>query len=152
MTKEELATLLHGNEYRNEISDELNQKAKESGLLVIYGASDDLCYLGGVGNDEIGCWGGGYLILSIKPKDFMEGGEPEIEGYLFDELEDVENIDARIRFLTDYKNGNVVTINWCEVNGYPWTYETDLPHSTFDIMEDGETYCRGIVIDLKDLN
>lgn len=151
MTKETLAALLHGNEYRDEVSNELHEKAKEAGLLVIYGGSDDLLYLSGAGDDEIGSYGGGYLILRTKPKDFMEGGVVEIEGYMYDELEDLEDIDARIDFLTNYKYGNIVTASWCEVEDYSWTYETELPHTTFDIMEDGDTYCRGIVIDIKDL-
>ena len=32
-----------------------------------------------------------------------------------------------------------------------WSYLTDIPHKTFDIMEDGEIYCRGIVFSLDDL-
>ena len=32
-----------------------------------------------------------------------------------------------------------------------WTYMTDIPHATFDVMDDGELYCRGIVFALADL-
>jgi hypothetical protein len=32
-----------------------------------------------------------------------------------------------------------------------WSYETDIPHATFDVLEDGEVYCRGIVFALADL-
>lgn len=145
MTKEELAILLHGNEYREEISDSLNQKAKEAGLLVIYGASDDLGYLGGMGDQEFGCYGGGELVLRINE-------DREVEGHMYDELDDLEGdeIDAHLGFLTNYKNGNIVEVQWCEVEEYGWTYASKLPYETFDIMEDGVPYCRGIVIDVKD--
>ncbi len=33
---------------------------------------------------------------------------------------------------------------WCE-GEYSWTYKTNIPHATFDIYEDGEKYCKGIV-------
>jgi hypothetical protein len=33
---------------------------------------------------------------------------------------------------------------WCE-GEYSWTYKTNIPHATFDIWEDGEKYCKGIV-------
>lgn len=32
--------------------------------------------------------------------------------------------------------------------GYAWSYKTELSHATFDIMNDGARYCRGIVIEL----
>lgn len=33
----------------------------------------------------------------------------------------------------------------------PWTYETDIPHETFVIYNDGEPYCRGIVFSVDDV-
>lgn len=33
-----------------------------------------------------------------------------------------------------------------------WQYETDIPHETFKVMEDGQVYCIGIVFSLDDLN
>lgn len=32
-----------------------------------------------------------------------------------------------------------------------WKLSTDIPHATFDVMEDGELFCRGLVIDLNNL-
>lgn len=39
---------------------------------------------------------------------------------------------------------------WCK-NDVAWTYETEIPHETFKVMEDGEVYCIGIVFSIKDL-
>jgi len=36
--------------------------------------------------------------------------------------------------------------------GYTFTYTTNIEHETFDIMEDGDTYCRGIVFSLDSMN
>jgi len=140
LTKEELAKKLTGNQYRDEISDELNEQARESGLLVIYGGSDDLLYLSGVGNDEIGCYGGGELII-------VENGA----GYIADELSDIEDKQILLAFTRSYAVGNTVNAIWCDIQPYSWAYETTLPHATFDIMEDDEKYCRGIVIDINDM-
>jgi hypothetical protein len=30
-------------------------------------------------------------------------------------------------------------------DGYYWQYKTDWPHKTFEITEDGEPWCKGIV-------
>lgn len=35
---------------------------------------------------------------------------------------------------------------WCD-GEYAWTYNTNIPHATFDIYEYGEKYCRGIVFE-----
>ena len=40
----------------------------------------------------------------------------------------------------------------CRDSGGPcWTFETDTPHETFTIMEDGEPWCIGIVFSMADL-
>lgn len=142
MTKEELASKLDGVEYRNELSKELDQQAEESGLLVIYGASDDLLYLGGVGNDELGCYDGGELVIT------KDG-----DGEMWDVVEDLEDEDQEKydKIVQAWNDGNTVMVEWCEVEPYSWTYSTHLPHATFDVMEDGDKYCRGIVINVKDL-
>ena len=39
---------------------------------------------------------------------------------------------------------------WCD-DGYSWTYNTNIPHATFDIYDGCEKYCKGIVFKLKDM-
>lgn len=39
------------------------------------------------------------------------------------------------------KNGNIIT----------WAYVTEIPHETFMVYEDGESYCRGIVFSIDDV-
>lgn len=40
-----------------------------------------------------------------------------------------------------------------DADGVPatWTYKTEIPHEEFNIWEDGELYCVGIVFSIKDL-
>ncbi|MNJ75290.1 hypothetical protein D3C77_723610 [compost metagenome] len=40
---------------------------------------------------------------------------------------------------------------WSKEPGYSWTYKTNIPHALFEVVEDGEPYCRGIVFALVDL-
>lgn len=84
--------------------------AEENGLVVVFGASDDLCEERGAVDDEIDCFDGGETIIA----------------------------------------GAKVKINWCK-NGYSWTYDTDIPHECFDVYENGEKYCRGIVFSIFDV-
>ena len=43
-----------------------------------------------------------------------------------------------------------VNAKW-DTEGYSWVYETVIPHVVFDILEDGDKYCRGIVFALADV-
>lgn len=52
MTKEELATILDGKQYAEVPTPKDVQLAKENNLLIVYGASDDLCEFAGAINDE----------------------------------------------------------------------------------------------------
>lgn len=94
----------------NELSLMAAAIAEENGLVVVFGASDDLCEIRGAEDDEIDCFDGGKATIA----------------------------------------GAKVKINWCK-DGYSWTYDTDIPHECFDVYEDGEKYCRGIVFSISDV-
>ena len=68
VTKEELATMLDGRQYRDETTPEIEQFAKENNLLIVFGASDDLCEFRGAIEDEFGCYDGGTIEYKDLPK------------------------------------------------------------------------------------
>lgn len=133
MNKKELADRLDGREIGEEIAQFESKIAKERGLVVVYGASDDLAEFAGAIDDEFGCYNGGTIFLD-------KSGIFNIE---------CENSDCPLlnRHLSQCKTINAV---WGE-EGYSWTYKTDIPHETFEILEDGEKYCRGIVFEMSEL-
>jgi hypothetical protein len=141
MTKEELAAKLNGREYDEEMTTEEEAEAKASGLVVIFGASDDLMELRGAIDDEIGGMDTAYLTPKGLPlnkckndrcpyfAELREGIKDKVTGVWTDDSDDDEGYaddDKRYRFV----------------------YKTDMPHASFDIMDNGQTYCRGIVVDL----
>jgi hypothetical protein len=130
VTKEELATLLNGRQYDHEITKEEEAEAKASGLVVIFGASDDLMELRGAIDEEVGAWEGTTVYLSSEGLIVQECGNSDCP-----------------RFQKALKDSKPVEAIW-DSEGYSWVYETELPHATFDILEDGEKYCRGIVLEL----
>lgn len=140
LTKEELAKQLNGVSYSS-ASDTISTLSKtpavrESQLIIVYGMSDDLI---------------------------------EVDGYIFDELYFTENEPIYIKdgkvcledhqceceyctFKKDIKKYPKILAKWCDTSDeYSWTFETTIPHATFDILDAGEKYCRGLVIDAKDL-
>lgn len=61
MTKEELAAVLNGRQYREVPNLKDSQLAKENNLLIVYGTSDDLCEFAGAIDDEFDCYDGGEI-------------------------------------------------------------------------------------------
>lgn len=140
LTKEELAARLTGREYMLEITDELEAEAKAAGLLVVYGYSDDSVELRGAWHDEISMYDGGDF-------DIDRDG-------IVHEVDDESLLDHGAEWVAEMverrKRARTISALWCE-SEWPWMYRTDIPHATFEIYDEGEKYCRGIVIALADL-
>lgn len=128
MTKEELAALLTGREYGNEIEPSEEKSAKDNGLVVVFGYSDDNVEFKGAIDEEVGGYGGATI-------EFTKAG-------IFRDEDDDEVLE---------RYGTIVQFNKIIAAYSPRTFKTDIPHATFDIMEDGELSCRGIVFSLNDL-
>ena len=137
LSKELLAGLLTGREYGKEMVKEEEQQAKAAGLIVIFGASDDLMEFRGFVDDERGYYPSRVALIDASG--------------LLPVREDVEDDGALKDFFARELGARAIEALWCVEEGCIWTYRTDVPHATFEIVEDGEPYCRGIVIDVADL-
>jgi hypothetical protein len=146
MKKVELAKQLHGRDYRDEIDEKEAQIAKENGLIVIFGASDDLVEFRGAIYDEIDAYDGTHFIIAT-PGTEIPVDEDE-ETYRKAKKLEVWPIEEESQ---TKKNRFEAIWNPDELN-CSWLIKTDLPHSTFDIMEGSDLYCRGLVIDVSSLS
>lgn len=126
----EAAKRIDGREYRSEVSKELAQELKENRLVAVFGYSDDVMVFEGAINDE-----------------FYETTYVTKDGVLENSCED----DDCPYFAKLKKSAKMVVPKWAEEDGISWIYETEIPHATFNIMEDGDIYCRGIVFSLDNL-
>lgn len=129
----EAAAIINGSEYRQEVPRDLRARLKDGGLVAIYGASDDLTEFDGAVHDE------GYSGDDTEHRLTRRGLE-------------VNKCNEGDRCPNWQAGETNVRARWCPP-GFDgsWLIETPLPHATFDIMEDGEIYCRGVVIALTDL-
>ena len=132
MDAKELASLLNGREYREEITKEEEQIAESNGLVVVFGYSDDNVEFRGAINDEVGAYEGTTILLDQD--GIIEGCE---EG-----CSHSQKAADKCR---------VIEAKW-EDDGYTWSFETDIQHETFEILEDGEKFCRGIVFHISALS
>jgi hypothetical protein len=138
MTPQELADILNGREYSEEITRDEQRAAKAAGLVVVFGASDDLVELRGAIDDEAGAYRGSTLRVDAK------GLLPDWDSLDKDDIDDCRDYFQR------EAGAKTVTAHW-DRGGYSWTYSTNIPHAVFDILEDGEKYCQGIVFRLADV-
>src|SRR5438876_9739640 len=84
MTREELAEKLNGREYGADISDAEEQLAKDAGLVVVFGYSDDNVEFRGAIHDEHGCYDGDSVFDKdgfIPTWDEVKDSEDEAKEY-----------------------------------------------------------------------
>lgn len=136
--RDEIARELNGSEYPLSISKGLSERAKAGGVVIVYGSSDDLIEFDGAIYDEAGAYEGGTFYIDAKgllDRSQIEDGDDE----------------AIADFVNRKKTARSIEAHWLADGRYSWTYTTDIPHATFEIVDDGEPYCRGIVFNLSDL-
>ncbi len=135
MTAKELAIELNGRDTGEEMEWGEAQDAKAAGLVVVYGYSDDNVELCGAINDEVGAYSGTTVYLT--PDGVLQ--EP-----------DCGQNDCPY-FAREREKAKTIKAVWHDKGGPCWTFETDIPHETFTVMEDGEPFCVGIVFSMADL-
>jgi len=133
-----MAKRLNGRAYGSETDRQDELDAKESGLLIIYGYSDDNMEARGVQTDEFGCYGGGEFTIGKS-------------GILPTPDDDEREILEKFGVASSWVDCPKIKAVW-EDRGFSWSYETSLPHAKFVIYEDDEEFCQGIVIDTADIN
>jgi len=136
MNLKEIAERFDGYEYRtDELSDRLSSDEHEWWIVIVSWASDDIVSFDWAISDEAGAYEWWTVYIT---KDWR----------LFDENScDDEECPYKEKAREDCFK---INIQW-DNEWYSWTYTTDIPHETFDIMEDWEKYCRGIVFNINNL-
>lgn len=137
MNKEQLAEILNGRTYGDEIAPEEIKQARKDGLLVVYGVSDDLVEFDGLFGDEIGAFNGTEFAIDEI------GVMPRWEDVSDDE-------DHAEQYFKRKGQGKKVKAIWGG-SAAAWTFETEIPHAKFTITDEGEPFCIGMVIERKDL-
>lgn len=124
MDIKEFAQMLDNRQYGySQFAKEEIQIAKDSGFVIVCGASDDLMEFYGAITDEGDCFDGATVWFN---RERVTDGPITTAGRCIEAL-------------------------WCKEDDITWTYKTDISHETFMIYEDDEKYCRGIVFRIEDV-
>lgn len=133
MNTAELAAKLQHTQYPVRLAQDVVEDAKANGLVIVYGASDDLMEFEGAIYDELGACEGATAYLTSA-------------GLL---TNDCDNEECP-HFEKLKVNAASIEAVWDD-GEYSWTFKTSIPHATFEVLEDDEKYCRGIVFALADV-
>lgn len=129
------ANKLNGWKYKTDEPNDIFKEMHTNSLVAVFGYSDDLMEFRGAIFDEVGCiYGGGEVYLNK-------------EGI----LHNLCGNECCPYFESIKSTCSVIEAFWEEEDEYRWTFKTDIPHKTFDIMDGDEKQCRGIVFSLKDV-
>lgn len=143
MTKEDLAALLNGREYLTEITGDEIEQARQAGLVAVFGFSDESVVFRGAFNEEVDACGAVSQVIHFDAEGPM-ASEDELESdEVYLKLHRVYEVALEVR-----RKALSVRVGW-DRNGYSWWIETDHPHVVFDILERGDPFCRGVVVDLN---
>ena len=120
MNTKEWAEKLNNIEYPADEIWDMRKQFEEDGVVVVYGASDDLIEFEGVIQDEGDCYNDKVFYLN------KEG-------------------------LTTSYSKNYVKVTHPHDGTVQFNYETNIPCEWFNVVEDGELYCKGFVFNINDL-
>ena len=138
MTAKELVEMLSGREVGDEVRPQEERVAKNAGLVIVYGYSDDNAEFRGAIDYEVGSYDGGTVYIT---KDGI------LEGPACSCAEDCECP----YFTKELEKARTIKVVWHDEGGPCWTFETDIPHEIFTIFEDGEPFCEGIVFSMEEM-
>jgi len=142
LNKEQFADMLNGRIRGHELTKEEQEIAKENGLVVVYGHSDDGMVFNGAIFGQVDCWQGGIAYLD----------ESGIKKAITD-----SNRNKMIRAVCSDERARIF-----DGKAY-WSYETDIPHVRFLVYEyeidanetrgeDEDAWCEGIIFDITALS
>jgi hypothetical protein len=113
------------------------RQAINSGLVIVFGSSNDRMVIEGAIGDDLEAMGGRtisvykYSVLGSK--------------------DDIHNDKDLNKWLKNKSASKEIDAMWACDDNYSWTYKTDIPHATFAILKAGSSYCRGIVFSVDEI-
>lgn len=126
----DFAKLFNGREYMNEITQNEQVLLKNHNYVMVFGYSDDNMEFRGAIHAGISAYDGTTAYLT---SDGLVVNKCDCDNcpYHEDAKKNAKTIDA-----------------FFDLGEYSWVYNTAIPHETFEILEDSEPYCLGIIFAL----
>lgn len=143
----------------NKKVDEIAASVREDNIVIIYGYSDDIVEFDGAIIEELDCYGAADFFIDyidrhcyyLFPQDFVDHATEYINSDYEDTLPLIDELlQEHIKKIIKLKAA------YCgKFNKDGWGFELELPESTkidydtFNVLEDGEVFIKGLIIDLE---
>ena len=140
-----LANYLNGKQYREEITEQEEKLAKDSNLVVVFGASDDLIEFRGAFYGEFGAGDNFYF-----DKEFKTIAEHNI--FKLTEEHIARTNFGIYKFNAKFNLSNHILQEWCPKDiKTSWRISANFKHYPFNVYDGEDLYCIGIVFNVNDL-
>jgi len=144
---EKIQKLCDGIEYSRDIPKEVEALAKENGIIVIVGGSDDLMY----------CYGADSYLTDQVEHGVGEGEDLTIYEYDKSLRKEAKQLGLKIWWCGEIKSSGERKPKYstAESGGFSYSVNPDIEHLEFKVLEDAGTdyedvYCTGIIIKLPE--
>lgn len=127
LTKEYVALIINGRQYRDEIPNELREHKDFKKFVICHFSSDDNFVVDGHNIDEAGMYDGGTAYFS--------------KNGLISEFDDEDESIITQHYLTVHTDSRA--------DGF--IMSSEIPNASFNINEDDDRYCKGLVFDFSEL-
>jgi hypothetical protein len=140
---EQIHKLCDGIQYSRHIPDEAEKLAKENGIVVIVGGSDDLMYAYGAES---------YLTDYCEHSEGWDGCDLAKDASDKQLKKEAKQLGLKIFWCgTIEKTGETIDgYNIDESGAFSYKVADNIEHLNFKVMEDKDVYCTGIIIKLPD--
>lgn len=140
---EQIKNICDGIEYSRDIPEEAKQLAKENGIVIIVGGSDDLMYAYGANShladycEHSEGWDGCDLAKYASNKKLRN---------------EAEQLGLKIFWCGEIvKTGEKIENYSIKENGaFSYKVKNEIEHLDFKVLDDAKVYCTGIIIKLPD--
>ena len=117
--------------YWFDLTQSQKEFCKNHDIVVVYGYSDDNVEFDGAIRKEVDAWEGAEI--------YVDANGP------------IESCECECKYSRAVlKKAKKIEAFWC-LDGWNWSFKTDIPHETFEFYSDGDPYCKGIVFYRKDM-
>lgn len=163
-TIHDLAKLLNGNEYgdefENDIIEDINDFCAERNWLIVYPYSDDNIEIRGAYDDEFVAWNN-TTIRFVRAGEFYMDEDDEFcyhkaveNSFVLAHRQEIKDIATEVKNWDNY-NGLIIEALWEPegLSGYLWAYHVfgNIDYAEFDTFEDGIPRAKCMIIDLNNL-
>jgi len=134
LTAKRMAEMLGRRVMGNEITEAEERMARDADLVVVFGYSDDNVELRGAIHDEVAAYNGATVYLSAT-------------GLLQNDCDD----DRCPHFERERKRAARFKAKWDDGTGAAWTFDVPWRHYTFEVFEENELFCVGVVFAMQEV-